>query len=124
MDAADFDAVGELFADGVLLDPERHEIAKGREGVAEFYKRMVILHDGSPRTKHVTRDAVIDVDEGTATSHSSYEVHQDDVLVAAGRYEDRFRRSDRKWRFTERRFYLDEAGDVSQHLRVPQSETT
>jgi ketosteroid isomerase-like protein len=127
MDAADFDGVGDLFADGALFDPEGRKIARGRDAVAEFYRRTVMLHDGSPRTEHVTIDPVIEIDEdaGTASALSSYVVHQEiegsRVSIAAGRYEDGFRRADGLWRFISRRFFVDELGDVSGHLRMPQN---
>ena len=53
--------------------------------------------DGTPRTKHVTTNLVIDADEaaGTATARSYFTVLQqvDDhplEIVIAGRYHDRF----------------------------------
>jgi hypothetical protein len=127
MDAADFDGVGELFADGGLFDPEGRVIASGHDAVADFYRRTVMLHDGSPRTEHVTIDPVIEIDEdtGIASSLSSYVVHQDidgsRIRIAAGRYEDGFRRADGTWRFISRRFFVDELGDVSGHLRMPEN---
>jgi SnoaL-like protein len=122
MDAADFDGVGELFADGALLDDGGWEIVRGRDAVADFYRRIVILHDGSPRTRHVTADPIIEIDEpaGTATARSTYVVHQDGLPapIVAGRYHDRFRCIDGVWRFAERRFFVDRAGDLSAHLRI------
>ncbi|MEU4094491.1 hypothetical protein [Streptomyces sp. NPDC026673] len=38
--------------------------------------------------------------------------------VAAGRYNDRFERRNRQWRFTERRVRIHLVGDVSRHLRA------
>ncbi len=128
MDAADFDGVGELFADGALLDPDGREIAGGRDAVASFYRRTVILYDGSPRTDHVTADAVIEIDDDAegATVTSTYIVHQEidgrRVRVAAGRYADRFRRIDSRWRFAQRQFFLDETNEISKHVRMPQSD--
>lgn len=86
-----------------------------------------MLHDGSPRTEHATNDPVIEIDAqaGFASSLSSYVVHQEidgsRIRIAAGRYEDGFRRTDGTWRFTSRRFFVDELGDVSGHLRMPQN---
>jgi hypothetical protein len=130
VDAADFDCVGELFSEATLLDPEGREIARGPGAVADFYRRTVVLYDGSPRTEHVTGDPVIKVDEeaGTATSESTYVVHLDidgqRVRVAAGRYSDRFARADGRWRFTQRQFFLDETREISKHVRMPESWST
>jgi hypothetical protein len=124
LDAADYEGVGELFADGALLDPDGAEMARGRDGVANFYKRRVILYDGSPDTEHVTKDAVIEVDDAstTATARSSFVTHQRidgrRVRVAAGRYEDRFAVIDGRWAFTHRRFFLDESDEIEKHVRL------
>ena len=126
MDAGDFDGVGELFAAGVLLDPDGNEIARGREAVASFYRRIVILYDGSPRTEHVTADAEIQIHDENAAVTSTYVVHQQidghRARVAAGRYADRFRRIAGRWRFAQRQFFLDEAHEMSNHVRMPQSD--
>lgn len=82
--------------------------------------------DGTPRTKHVITNPIVDVDEGagTATCRSYYTVFQqtDDLPlqpVVAGRYHDRFARIDGEWWFTERDYtMLDMIGDVSRHLRM------
>jgi hypothetical protein len=36
--------------------------------------------------------------------------------IIAGRYHDRFERLEHGWAFTERRFFVDLVGDLSQHL--------
>ena len=82
--------------------------------------------DGTPRTKHVITNPIVEVDDdaGTATCRSYYTVlQQTDSLplqpVVAGRYHDRFGRIDGDWWFTERDYtMLDMVGDVSQHLRM------
>jgi hypothetical protein len=38
--------------------------------------------------------------------------------IAAGRYHDRFAFGDGRWRFAERRVFVDLVGDVSRHLRA------
>jgi 3-phenylpropionate/cinnamic acid dioxygenase small subunit len=82
--------------------------------------------DGTPRTKHVITNPLIEVDEaeGTATCRSNYVVFQQtDTLpfqaIVAGRYRDHFVRLDGEWRFAERDYSLvDMVGDISQHLRM------
>ncbi len=124
LDAADYDGVGELFADGALLDPKAREIARGRDAIASFYRRTVILYDGSPQTDHATTDAEIDVNEGaaTATCNSRFVTHQlidgHRVRIAAGRYADEFARADGRWRFKSRQFFLDESREIAQHLTI------
>ena len=121
MDAADWEAVGALFAAAALTDGTGNEIARGAKAVSALYGGMVRLHDGSPRTRHLTANAVIDVEGDAATSRSSFLVLQqlpDGSLqaVAAGRYRDRFTCDQGAWRFAERAFHLDQTGDMSQHL--------
>ena len=121
MDAADWDAVGELFGTGALLDGDGGEIARGATAVSALYRAIVRLHDGSPRTRHLTTNPVIDVNGGAAECRSSFLVLQQLpgeplVPVAAGRYLDRFAVREGDWRFTSRAFLLDQSGDLSGHL--------
>jgi 3-phenylpropionate/cinnamic acid dioxygenase small subunit len=94
----------------------------------EIWKAMILLHpDGTPRTKHVTTNPIIEIDEeaGTASCRSYYTVlQQTDELplqpIVTGRYHDRFERVDGRWRFCYRDLTLiDMIGDVSRHLRYP-----
>jgi hypothetical protein len=85
---------------------------------------LIIYDDGTPRTKHITTNIAVEVDEktGTATSRSYFTVLQalpDMPLqpIASGRYHDRFRSRDGQWLFTERHVRVDLVGDVSRHLR-------
>ena len=88
--------------------------------------------DGTPRTKHVVTNPIIEVDEtaGTATCRSYYTVLQqtDDLPlqpIVAGRYHDRFQRVDGEWRYVYRDYSLmDMIGDVSQHLHGPIARAT
>jgi hypothetical protein len=85
---------------------------------------VIVYDDGTPRTKHVTTNIAIEVDEeaGTAVSRSYFTALQalpDLALqpIVSGRYEDRFEHRDGQWRFAERRVLTDLVGDVSRHLR-------
>ena len=79
---------------------------------------------GTPRTRHIISNPIIDIDEtsGTATVRSSYTVLQaTDTLplqpIAAGRYLDEFERVDGVWRFSFRDYsQLDLVGDMTGHL--------
>ena len=119
MDAGDWDGVGALFADGALAAPDGAELARGAEAVSAFYSALVMLHDGSPRTKHLVLGTVVEPqDDGTAVARSSYLVLQaldDGPLqpIITGRYVDRVTERG----FHERRFFVDLAGDLSRHLR-------
>ena len=97
----------------------------GRDATAKMLGDNVIVYeDGTPRTKHLITNVVIELDEegGTATSRSYFIALQalpDQALqpIVSGRYYDRFERHDGHWRFAERRVRTDLNGDVRQHLR-------
>jgi 3-phenylpropionate/cinnamic acid dioxygenase small subunit len=128
MDAAEWAAVGELFAEAALIGPTGRPIAEGAAAVTALYERGTQLHNGSPATRHITANPVIEVDGDTATAQSSYVVFQavDGMPlqpIITGRYEDTFRYADAQWRFARRQFFVDHVGDLSHHLtyEVPPS---
>ena len=122
MDEGDFDGVGALFSSGRLADENGNEIARGADGVAAFYRAGVKLHDGSPRTKHLVLNSVLEEGDGLVIAWSSYLVLQalDDFPlqpIITGRYVDRFERdTSGNWCFSERRFFVDLVGDLGRHL--------
>ena len=130
MDVGDFTGLADLLAGAVLADEHGTEVARGADAIRGLYERTR-LHDGSPRTRHLTTNTVIEVDEvrGTATARSAYVVLQaTDAFalqpIVAGRYADTFKRHpDGEWRFAERRFAVDLVGDLSQHLGYEVKET-
>lgn len=126
IDAGDFAGLAALFADATLADEHGTVFATGAGEVRTRWERQTLLHDGSPRTKHVTANPVIEVDEaaGTATCTSSYVVLQGTYTLAlqpivTGRYADTFARdTDGRWHWRQRRYAVDHVGDLSQHLRT------
>jgi 3-phenylpropionate/cinnamic acid dioxygenase small subunit len=123
VDDGDFAAVGLLLADATFTGGAGS--VSGRDAIEKMLRDNVIVYDdGTPRTKHVTTNLAIEVDEedGTAISHSYFTALQalpDLALqpIASGRYYDRFERRNGEWRFVERRVRTDLVGDVSRHLR-------
>ncbi|HUY21419.1 MAG TPA: nuclear transport factor 2 family protein [Acidimicrobiales bacterium] len=125
VDGGDFGGLGSLLADA-HFGGEGDNVVAGREAIEKTFRAMVRTYeDGTPRTKHVTTNIIVEVDDdaGSATSRSYVTVFQ--ALpglplqpIVAGRYRDRFERRDGRWRFVERRFTTDLVGDVSRHLRV------
>lgn len=129
IDAGDFAGVAELFAEGRILaapDAPPEATFAGRERVLALYRGSVRLHaDGTPRTKHVTTNAIVEVDAeaGTATARSNYTVFQqvDDgplQAIVCGRYHDTFRCQEGEWRFDSRTMFVDLTGDLGQHLKI------
>jgi 3-phenylpropionate/cinnamic acid dioxygenase small subunit len=96
-------------------------------GILKLWEDGVIRYDdGTPRTKHVTTNAIVEfgVDGSTATARSYYTVFQqvgDTALqpIIAGRYHDSFELHGEGWRWAERDYTLvDLIGDLSRHLRI------
>jgi 3-phenylpropionate/cinnamic acid dioxygenase small subunit len=121
MDAAEWTKVGELFADAKLVGPDGKDVAEGAEAVAKLYRHGTKLYDGSPRTRHLTSNTVIQIDGDNATARSSYVVFQGmDGLalqpIITGRYHDGFVSPADGWRFARRQFFVDHVGDLSHHL--------
>jgi hypothetical protein len=123
MDGGDFAAVGALFERGRRADEHGTALAEGAAAVERFYAAGTRLHDGSPRTKHLVTNTVVDLaaDDRRAIARSSYLVLQQVPggplqPIITGRYEDHLSADD-GWHFVERRFFVDLMGDLSQHLR-------
>src|ERR1700731_457041 len=125
MDSGDFAGAAGLFRHARL------RVGGGGDGMVDadtmlsLWRGMVIVcPDGTPRTKHVVTNPIIEVDDaaGTATCRSYYTVlqHTDDLplqVIVTGRYDDRFERVNGRWRFSYRDYSLiDATGDVSHHL--------
>jgi SnoaL-like domain len=127
IDLGDIAGVAELFADALYKGggPDDPGV-RGAAAVQQILETMVRRYDdGTPRTKHVTTNLVIDVDDdaGTAAARSYYTVFQqtDDLPlqpIIAGRYHDRFDRQSGSWRLVERVIFCDLVGDLSQHLTI------
>jgi hypothetical protein len=123
VDSASWDEVGALFAAGVLATEDGSVLASGADEIAAFYRRGTLVHDGSPRTKHVVTNVELSFSDDSAVARSSYVVLQaiDGVLplqpIITGRYVDTFERvGASSWRWQERRFAVDLVGDLSHHL--------
>ncbi|MDP1805117.1 MAG: nuclear transport factor 2 family protein [Acidimicrobiales bacterium] len=123
LDAGDFEGVGGLFAHGRLAADSGHVLATGASEVTAFYERGTRRHEGSPRTKHLVVDTVLDpADADHVVARSSYVVLQAVAgalalqPIIAGRYVDRFERAGDGWRWTERQFSVDLLGDLAHHL--------
>ena len=128
VDDGDFAGVGILLADATFTGAAGS--VSGRDAIEKMLRDSLIVYDdGTPRTKHVTTNVAIEVDEeaGTAVSRSYFTALQalpDLPLqpIVSGRYQDRFERRDWEWRFVERRVQTNLVGDVSRHLRQPAAD--
>ena len=101
----------------------RAAAAPHSDPIEQMLRDMTVYDEGAPRTKRVTTNLAIEVDEqaGTAVSRSYFTALQalpDLPLqpIVSGRYRDRFERPGGRC-FVERRVRTDLIGDVSRHLR-------
>jgi 3-phenylpropionate/cinnamic acid dioxygenase small subunit len=120
-DTGRFDEFAALFEHG-----QWHKAAPGVAATRQWIEDNVQLYDDRPRTKHVTTNVVVDVDEaaGTATASAYVTIFQalpDFPLqpIFSGRYQDRLTRIDGQWWWTERHVIGDLYGDISRHVRYP-----
>jgi 3-phenylpropionate/cinnamic acid dioxygenase small subunit len=127
IDAGDLEGVADLFAHGRILasaDAPPEQTFEGRDRVLALYRGSTRLYaDGSPHTKHVTTNSIIEADEGanTASARSYYTVFQQvDELplqpIICGRYHDTFQRLEGRWWFDTRIMIVDLVGDLGRHL--------
>jgi ketosteroid isomerase-like protein len=131
IDLGDLDGVAELFADGEIAMEGTEMVRRGRDEIREMYALATRLYedDGTPKTKHVTTNVIVEVDEasGTAASRSYFTVFQQTPVlplqaIISGRYHDRFEYQNDRWRFASRRIICDLIGDMSQHVLFDASE--
>lgn len=123
-DAADFPGVSALFRHATYR-VEGGPVARGEDEVRALKSHHDQTHDdGTLRTKHVTTNTIVEIDEaaGTATTRSYFTVLQGvDGFplqpVIAGRYLDAFARIDGEWCFTDRLIVPELVGDLTRHLR-------
>jgi SnoaL-like domain len=136
VDQGRFEVLDELFADATM----RMAMGEGPPGegidgrtVSRMFGGGIILYaDGTPRTRHLVTNMIIEVDEdaGRATARS-YNTTLQQVpgrgieIIATARYEDSFLLADGAWRFSERVIrhtsldgvHRDFIGDMSRHTR-------
>jgi 3-phenylpropionate/cinnamic acid dioxygenase small subunit len=128
LDGGDLDAVARLFEHGRICGVENgppETVFEGSAGVRKLYDMATkIYEDGTPKTKHNTSNVQLYIDEavGTARSRSYYCVTQatPDLplqVIVTGHYKDTFQRLDGVWWFDSRIMFVDQLGDVSQHLK-------
>jgi ketosteroid isomerase-like protein len=121
IDRGDLDGLADLFADGVLRSPRGE--ARGRDAVRRWYQDVVLDDDGLPGTLHHVFGSDVVVAGDTARATSFVTVIQHGRPIIAGRYDDRFVRSDDSWHFAERTVAMDLVGDLSRHFRIVDGPT-
>jgi ketosteroid isomerase-like protein len=125
IDAGDFAGIGELFAHATLTFEGFGDAVSGRDAIEALYMRSTRrFEDGTPRTKHVMTNVIVEVaeDGGTAASRSYFTVLQavPGALalqpVIAGRYRHTYTHADGPWQVTTMHITIDLVGDLAHHM--------
>lgn len=127
IDAGDLEGVADLFSHGRIAastDAAPEQTFEGRDRVLALYRGSTRIYEsGSPHTKHVTTNSIIEIEESenAASARSYFTVFQqvEDLAlqpIIAGRYNDTFQRIDGHWWFDTRIMLVDLVGDLSRHL--------
>lgn len=125
IDAGDFDGIGQLFQHAVLESEGTAMRTQGAAAIARQYHETTRCYPdtGTPKTKHVITNVWTEVDEaaGSARSRAYYTVFQaTETLplqpVITGHYHSEYRCVGGEWRIVRHVFFVDQVGDLSQHL--------
>ena len=128
IDTGDLDGFASLFAHGEWT-MEGAKPNSGKQEMLALLSNVKIYEDGTPKTKHVTSNVDLTINEaaGTASSECYVTVFQQTEdfplqAIFSGHYFDNFERVNGSWRFAKRLIRHSLVGDMSAHLKVP-SET-
>jgi hypothetical protein len=126
VDSGDLAGFADLFADGEWYvdgtPPNR-----GRDAVfTNVVSKVILYEDGTPRTRHVTTNVELEIDEAAGTAKGQRYVtvlQQTDTLplqvIFAGHYFDEFVRRDGRWRFARTVVKHSLVGNMKAHLKTP-----
>ena len=125
VDAADYDGLGLLFADGRITADVKDDVLSGEAAVRDFYATTNRTHaDGTARTHHiVTNFEYRTIEPARVALDSCFTVFQcTDRLplqaIVAGRYNDVFVKSGAAWRFASKHIVVSHIGNLSEHLTI------
>ena len=125
IDAGDFAGIGALFEHATLTFEGYDEAVSGPEAIAALYTRSTRRYDdGTPRTKHVMTNVIVDVaDDGAHAASRSYFTVLQAVPgalalqpVIAGRYRHTYQRAEGQWRVASMHVMIDLVGDLGHHM--------
>jgi len=125
IDAGDFAGIGALFEHATLTFEGYDDPVSGREAIEALYTRSTRRYeDGTPRTKHVMTNVIVDVaDDGTQAASRSYFTVLQAVPgalalqpVIAGRYRHTYQLVEAQWRVISMHVMIDLMGDLAHHM--------
>jgi len=123
IDLGDLEGVAELFREAAIIAPAQNSRMEGYDAVLAMYQGACRLYPdtGTPKTRHITTNVIIEQEGDEATARSVYTVIQATESlplqpIISGRYHDSFKRTANGWQFAERQIFIDLMGDCSAHL--------
>jgi 3-phenylpropionate/cinnamic acid dioxygenase small subunit len=124
IDAGDFAGVADLFAHATLTFEGFDDAVSGRDAIEKLYVRSTRRYeDGTPRTKHVMTNVLVDLEgDDRVSSRSYFTVLQavPDALslqpVIAGRYRHTYERVEGAWRICTMHVMIDLVGELGHHM--------
>ncbi len=127
IDQGKLDKAAELFTHATVKIPGSIEPGDHKAFLQLLQKVIIIYPDGTPGTRHLINNPIIDIDEelGQATATSTFTVLQktDELplqIVATGYYNDRFEKHNGRWRFSHRESTLPHIyGNIQHHIHFP-----
>jgi hypothetical protein len=127
LDAGDLAGMAQLFEQASFRSVGASGISTmtGSSEILAGFAGSVRMDDGTPATKHVTTNLIVDEHPGGASAgaRSVFTVLQATPalplqVILAGTYTDEFVRDERGWRFADRLVRIQLVGDLSEHLVV------
>jgi len=126
VDRGHFGAVGEMFRHADVFFPGDVEPSI-RSGTGDFGPHLdrwtrIYPETGTPRTRHLCTNPIIDFDDDSHARCQTYFVVFQSAeefplqAIITGSYVDRFEKVGGEWRFSERRELVGQTGNLSAHL--------
>ena len=122
IDLADLEGVGALFAHGPFVgeSAEGEDYALRGEALAKGLRGAIRLYEGNPRTKHLTTNVAVEVDEEAGTGPRALVLRRAATDAGAAAAADRGRALSRPLRARRRRLALRGAAGAHGPLGRPQ----
>ena len=124
LDTGDLDGFADLFENGEWT-MEGFTPKRGKQDLLHVTSNVILYEDGTPKTKHITANVDLEINEGAGTAKCQCYVtvlQQTENFplqtIFSGHYFDEFERVDGGWRFAKRIIRNMLAGDLSAHLKA------
>jgi 3-phenylpropionate/cinnamic acid dioxygenase small subunit len=125
VDTAQYEALGELFANASITANKTDTPLTGAPVVTEYWRSTNKRYDGSPRTHHVVTNLEYEPagDGAEVRVRSCFTVFQAAPRlplqpIACGRYDDVFEKALGDWRYRSKHIEVTLLGEMAEHLNI------